>query len=138
MGVDLRVTAAAGATASSAVQRLPGGQYIYSVAPIVSGVVPHGRAYLIVWLLDIENKAIGSLWSGYVCSGAPMSIPGIPVYSGLGVRADLSSNSIGATTVKVHIETYPEAPISGSIFYEAPGSGDGEGIDIAIGDPAAG
>src|SRR2546427_3823864 len=125
--VNVRVTVGANAAGQSPIQRISTGEYIHSVFCYVSGANPHGRTYAIVWLISRDSVPISVLWGGHVVPRAPGPYPAVQVPDGIGIRLDVTQGSAGSVTVLCRVHTSRDIPGgAGGIFYESPGSGDGE------------
>ena len=104
---------------------------------------PHGRAFGTVTVTR-AGQPLATLWEGYITSGAsPMSYPDLELVPQDIITFTVSCGSGVASgdTLQASADFIPSTPTVPSHpqnFYEPPGSGRGETVDIHASNPSAG
>ncbi len=122
---------------------------VFPIVPanLVASQYPHGRAYGSLRRFDtpgptLNGNDLGPLWAGYVTSvGEAGSHPNVYVQPPQSLRLDVDVGSKAvANDVVMFLVELADEPLAGagSIFFEAPGAGVGELINIQGTNPAAG
>jgi hypothetical protein len=137
-----QVVTALTATTTGQKRPLPDNGTVESIAIVFPNgdTVPHGRIYLVVEFLNRQGDVVERPWSGYATSaGTPSCRPGTRLEPGMQVRLVATQNNQGAgVTVQANIWCTDAEPFPGVPFFEAPATGPGEHVTIALPAPAAG
>lgn len=138
----------ANSSAYSAFKALPPGQFLTVVTPLItSGTPVHGRYFARVLLVnDVRPNLVASVadivavvWEGYV-DNTHSSFPNKRIGLGQGIMVQCWAGTNGAATdvCSVLIDTADQPDGGSTIYHEAPGSGDGDLLSLAVSAPAAG
>src|SRR5947207_5294421 len=122
-----------GATQSSPLVGIGAG-WITRVAHRAQNVT-HGRFYAGLYLQDSRGNELGTLWSGYVTTVVPVSVPNLQIGEGMGVVAKVGQTNSGiATRIVFDVDLSEDEPAgAGFVFAEPMYSGPGDKRNVSLG-----